>query len=144
MVLVWAALALVACSPEQSARSETTAPPPISTTVLGATAIPVPPTSKAVPPTTTTTITPSTTVTEPAEEEGVIIAVDGGLQVINSFTLLTPEGELMTFVPGPDLLFGGGPLSHLREHLVDGLPVHVVYIVEVDATNVAIEVDDAS
>lgn len=141
LVVLSAAIVVAACSPDEAALPETTAPPTTVDTVT--TTLPAPTTT--LPPTTTTTptVAPSTTVAEPGEVEGVVIAVEGGLQVIDSFTILIGSGEQMTFDPAPGLLFGGGPLSHLRDHLADGAPVYVIYTVEPDGTNVAIEVGDA-
>jgi ABC-type glycerol-3-phosphate transport system substrate-binding protein len=147
LIVFTATLAIAACSPGEAATSETTGSPTTvavtSTTIETATTTQVAITTSAVPGTTATTVAPSTTLAEPTEVEGVVIAVEGGLQVVDSFTILIGAGEQMTFDPGPGLLFDGGPLSHLREHLADGSPVYVVYIVEADGTNVAIEVGDA-
>jgi hypothetical protein len=54
---------------------------------------------------------------------GAVIAVDGDLTEVRSFTVLV-EGDQMVFVP----IAGGAydfPLSHLREHLRDGTPIRV-------------------
>ena len=54
---------------------------------------------------------------------GPVIAVDGDLTEVRSFTVLV-EGDPMVFVPiaEGDYAF---PLTHLREHLRDGTPVRV-------------------
>ena len=63
--------------------------------------------------------------------EGRITAFDGDLSEVRSFTLVTEDGDSLEFVPGPGASFHGGPLSHLRDHLVSGEPV-VVFYDEVD------------
>lgn len=63
---------------------------------------------------------------------GVVIAVDGDLTHVASFTLRTPAGEDLVLVPAPDARFDGAPLSHLIEHLRSGEPVRVVYRTEDD------------
>ena len=62
--------------------------------------------------------------------EGRIIAFDGDLEVVRSFTLVTEDGESLEFVPAPGAAFHGGPLSHLRDHLVSGERVVVFYVEE--------------
>ena len=54
---------------------------------------------------------------------GPVIAVDGDLTEVRSFTVLV-EGDQMVFVPIPEGTYAY-PLSHLREHLRDGTPVRV-------------------
>jgi len=74
---------------------------------------------------------------------GTVIDVEGDLSAITSITLLTEDGEQMVFVPAPDALFDGGPVSHIRDHLVSGAPVHFEYEEREDGTLVAIELEDA-
>lgn len=54
---------------------------------------------------------------------GVVVAVDGDLTEVRSFTLLV-EGDEMTFVPASEGKYPY-PLTHLRDHLRDGVPVRV-------------------
>ncbi|HEY7564683.1 MAG TPA: hypothetical protein VIA81_07150 [Acidimicrobiia bacterium] len=70
---------------------------------------------------------------------GVVIAVDGDLSEVESFTLLV-EGDRMTFVPVTDGEYAY-PLSHLRDHLLDGVPVRVGWERRNDVL-VAVRVDD--
>lgn len=56
---------------------------------------------------------------------GVVIAVEGTLNQVTSFTLLV-EGDELTFQPVPDGDYPY-PLSHLREHLRDGNPILVTW-----------------
>lgn len=54
---------------------------------------------------------------------GTVIAVDGDLTEVRSFTVLV-EGDQMVFVPIAEGAYDF-PLSHLREHLRDGTPIRV-------------------
>ena len=56
---------------------------------------------------------------------GVVVAVEGNLNQVTSFTLLV-EGDELTFQPVPDGDYPY-PLSHLREHLRDGNPIVVTW-----------------
>lgn len=60
---------------------------------------------------------------------GIVVAVDqASLTDIRSFTLRTPEGELLTFVVGElDISPGGFPANHLREHMATSIAVAVAY-----------------
>ncbi len=58
---------------------------------------------------------------------GVVIAVDGNLSTVDSFTIVTPEEERLTFVPDPDTGNPGFPLVHLADHLRSGDPIEVRY-----------------
>ncbi len=80
---------------------------------------------------------------EAVEVTGVVIDVQGNLQGTDSFTILIEDGSELVLVPTPGLLFEGGPLSHLRDHVLSGAKVKVVYTVEDDGTHIAIEVGDA-
>lgn len=74
---------------------------------------------------------------------GVVVAVDGDLAAIDSFSVLVEDGSTVLFVPDEGLLFdGSGPLSHLRDHLVSGVPVAVEFRNE-GSTMVATAVGDA-
>ena len=72
--------------------------------------------------------------------EGSVVAFDGDLEQVRSFDVATDDGTL-TFVPARDATFHGGPLSHLRAHLVSGEPVVVFYEL-MDGVNVAVSVED--
>lgn len=71
---------------------------------------------------------------------GTVVAVDGGLEEVASFTLLV-EGDQLTFVPTPAGEYDF-PLSHLRQHLIDGTPVRVGWMRDGDQL-VAISLADA-
>jgi hypothetical protein len=71
---------------------------------------------------------------------GVVIAVDGDLSEVSSFTLLV-EGDELTFQPVPDGDYPY-PLSHLREHVRDGSPILVTWE-RVDGELRALALEDA-
>ncbi|MGH8923231.1 MAG: hypothetical protein ACRDWA_01085 [Acidimicrobiia bacterium] len=56
---------------------------------------------------------------------GVVIAVEGDLSEVSSFTLLV-EGDELTYQPVADGDYPY-PLSHLREHMRDGSPIRVTW-----------------
>lgn len=70
---------------------------------------------------------------------GVVVAVDGDLSDVLSFTLLV-EGDEMTFVPTSAGEYAY-PLTHLREHLRTGVPVRVGWERRGDLL-VALKLDD--
>ncbi len=70
---------------------------------------------------------------------GVVIAVNGSLEDVTSFTVLV-EGDEMTFVPVTDGDYPF-PLPHLREHLRTGEPVLVTWKSD-DGARIAVRIDD--
>jgi hypothetical protein len=77
--------------------------------------------------------------------EGVVVDVDGDLTGVESFEIVSTDGQRLRFVPdeGVENFAHGGPLTHLTEHLQTGSPIRVTYEHR-DGTLVAVEVDDAS
>ena len=73
---------------------------------------------------------------------GAVIDVEGDLSGVETFTVLTTEGDELTFVPDEGLLFDDGPLSHLQSHMTSGAPVEVTYE-ERDGALVAVHITDA-
>jgi len=71
---------------------------------------------------------------------GVVIAVEGTLTDVSSFTLLV-EGDELTFQPVHEGEYPY-PLSHLREHVRDGSPILVTWE-RVDGELRALAVEDA-
>ena len=73
---------------------------------------------------------------------GRVIEVDGDLSNVESFAVVTEDGETLTFEPDP---FGRYPfpLPHLREHLVSGQLLRVDYRPAEDGTLVAFALNDA-
>jgi len=76
--------------------------------------------------------------------DGVVVAVDGDLDGVVSFEIVTTTGERLGFVPDAELdsFVDGAPLSHLNEHLRTGVRVRVTYE-DRDGTLVAVAVADA-
>ena len=75
--------------------------------------------------------------------KGVVVNVQGDLVEVAEFTVLDESGDLVDFVPAPDLRFhDGAPLSHLTEHLRNGDPVAITYRVLDDGTKAALRVED--
>lgn len=76
--------------------------------------------------------------------EGTVIAVDGTLAAVASFTLRLPDGRDLVLVPAEGVLFdGSAPIGHLQDHLASGAPVRVGYVVLADGTLSAVLVEDA-
>lgn len=76
------------------------------------------------------------------KEIGVVIAVDGTLAGTDNFSILLGDGSTIVLTPQPGLRFDSGPLAHLRDHLVSGSPITVVFHQEGDRF-VATQVGDA-
>ena len=72
---------------------------------------------------------------------GVVVEFQGDLVTVESFTVQTPQGERLQFVPAADADFGF-PLPHLKEHMVSSEPVEVRYVDEDDQL-IATSVSDA-
>jgi len=80
---------------------------------------------------------------EPIVVEGVVIAVDGDLTNVTSFTLRLPDGSDLVLMPAAGVLFhGSAPISHVRDHLASGAPVRVGYVELDDGTLSAVLVED--
>ncbi|HSJ72148.1 MAG TPA: hypothetical protein VLA29_10955 [Acidimicrobiia bacterium] len=103
-------------------------------------------TATAPAPTTTAPAEPSTTTTEGEPDvlttTGVVIDVAGNLTATTAVTILDGDGMQIVFIPAADATFHGGPVSHIRDHLLSGLPVIVDYVVLADGTFEAISFDD--
>jgi hypothetical protein len=75
--------------------------------------------------------------------KGIVVNVQGDLVQVAEFTVLDESGDLVDFVPAPDLRFhDGAPLSHLTEHLRNGDPIAITYRVLDDGTKAALRVED--
>lgn len=59
--------------------------------------------------------------------EGIVSEVTGDLSNVASFVVLDDQGNSHLFTPEPGLLFYGGPLTHLRDHIVTGQKVKVTF-----------------
>lgn len=73
---------------------------------------------------------------------GIVTQVSGDLGSVESFIITDPEGQSYQFTPVDGLLFDGGPIDHLREHIVSGDPVQVRYERSDDGALIAVEVTD--
>ena len=62
-----------------------------------------------------------------APVEGVVTQVSGELGAVESFIVLDDSGDSHQFEPQPGLLFYGGPLDHLRDHILTGQRVKITY-----------------
>jgi len=76
------------------------------------------------------------------KEIGVVVAIDGTLAGIDNFSIVLGDGSTIVLTPQPGLLFDSGPPAHLRDHLVSGSPIAVVFHQEGDRF-VATQVGDA-
>lgn len=74
---------------------------------------------------------------------GTVVSIDGDLGSTAGFELLSDGGERLTFEPAEDATFHDGPISHLRDHLVSGIPVRVEYTVGPGDSLIATYVEDA-
>lgn len=73
---------------------------------------------------------------------GIVTQVSGDLGSVESFIITDAEGQSYQFTPADGLLFDGGPIDHLREHIISGDPVEVRYERSDDGSMVAVEVTD--
>jgi len=105
-----------------------------------ATTTPPAPATTAPPATTTPPAPATTSATTPATVTGAVIAVDGDLAAVSSFTVLAETGDELTFSPSPDGDYAF-PLPHLRDHLRSGEPVRVSYV-DGGGTLIAVAVTD--
>ena len=59
--------------------------------------------------------------------EGIVTEVTGDLTAVESLVIMDSDGRSHLFKPSPGLLFYGGPLSHLRDHVLTGQRVVVTF-----------------
>lgn len=74
---------------------------------------------------------------------GIVTEVTGDLSSIDSFVVLDAEGNSRKFSPADGMTVAGGPPSHLRDHVLSGEPVEVVYHEGPDGELIADDVVDA-
>lgn len=74
---------------------------------------------------------------------GVVTEVNGDLSSVTGFVVLTDDGASHKFEPQTGLLFSGGPLSHLREHVVTGQRVVVSFTQGDGGELIAVQVEDS-
>jgi hypothetical protein len=73
---------------------------------------------------------------------GVVSEVNGDITTLTGFVVLAPDGSSHRFTPADGLLFEGGPLSHLREHIITGQLVIVTFEQGSDGELIAVHVED--
>jgi hypothetical protein len=82
----------------------------------------------------------------PVDDEtltGVVSEVSGDLTTVTGFVILAPDGSSHRFTPANGLLFEGGPLPHLREHVITGQMVIVTFEEGSDGRLIAVRVEDS-
>jgi hypothetical protein len=70
--------------------------------------------------------------------EGIITQVSGELGSVETFIVFDDNGKSHQFTPEPGLLFYGGPLDHLRDHIVTGQRVVVTFESSAYGSNTAV------
>lgn len=78
------------------------------------------------------------------EVVGIVTEVTGDVNGVESFVVLTPDGDSFKFKPRAGLLVMGAPPFQLRERVVSGDAVKVVYHREPAGDLIADEVVDGS
>lgn len=61
------------------------------------------------------------------EVVGIVTEVTGNLSDIESFVVLDDDGDSHKFTPADGMTVVGAPASHLRDHILSGEPVRVIY-----------------
>ena len=72
---------------------------------------------------------------------GVVTEMTGDLSVVQSFVVLDSDGDSHLFSPEEGLLFLGGPLSHLRDHVLSGERVTVTFEETSDGRLIAVLIE---
>jgi hypothetical protein len=80
---------------------------------------------------------------EPNTVEGIVTEVTGDLTAVESLVIMDSEGKSHFFKPTPGLLFYGGPLSHLRDHVVTGQRVVVTFEAGAYGEQIAVLIEHA-
>ncbi len=75
--------------------------------------------------------------------EGIVTEITGDLAGVESLVIMESDGKSHLFRPEPGLLFYGGPLSHLRDHVVTGQPVVVTFKAGAYGERIAILIEHA-
>jgi hypothetical protein len=75
--------------------------------------------------------------------EGIVTEVTGDLTAVESLVIMDSEGKSHFFKPTPGLLFYGGPLSHLRDHVVTGQRVVVTFEAGAYGERIAVLIEHA-
>lgn len=80
---------------------------------------------------------------DPNTVEGIVTEVTGDLTAVESFVITDSDGRSHLFRPEPGLLFYGGPLSHIRDHIVTGQRVVVTFENRADGARIAVLIEHA-
>ena len=75
--------------------------------------------------------------------EGIVTEVTGDLTAVESLVIMDSDGKSHFFKPSPGLLFYGGPLTHLRDHVVTGQRVVVTFEADPYGERVAVLIEHA-
>jgi len=78
-----------------------------------------------------------------ASVTGVLIAVEGDLTATTHLEILTKDGTTMSFSVAEGALFDGGPVSHVRDHLISGEPITIDYVILDDGQLQATYLEDS-
>jgi hypothetical protein len=73
---------------------------------------------------------------------GVVIDIDGDLTTTHSFTILLDSGDEVILYPTAEATFHDGPMSHIRDHILSGVPVNIDYVILADGTYAAVRTSD--
>lgn len=82
----------------------------------------------------------STDAASEGEVVGIVTEVTGDLVEIQSFVVLDANGDSHKFFPGEGMTVVGVPPSHLRDHVVSGEAIRVLYVDGAGGTLVAVNV----
>lgn len=74
---------------------------------------------------------------------GTVTEVTGDLTSVESFVVIDGSGDSFKFVPGEGMTVAGGPVSHLRDHVVSGEQVSVRFHSGTNGELIADDVQDA-
>ena len=72
---------------------------------------------------------------------GVISEVSGDITSVTGFVVLSDDATSHQFTPTPGLVFMGGPLTHLRDHIISGERVVVSFERGDDGALIAVAID---
>jgi hypothetical protein len=73
---------------------------------------------------------------------GVVVDIDGDLTTTHSFTILLDTGDEVILYPTAEATFHSGPMGHIRDHILSGVPVNVDYVILADGTYAAVKASD--
>ena len=78
-----------------------------------------------------------------SEVTGRVLEVEGDLEIVTGFTLVTAGGQRLMFLTLAETDRLDFPLIHLRDHILSAEPIVVVYETR-EGVLVALRVDDAA